>query len=198
MTWVKVCGLTRPEDVTVAVAAGADAVGFVSHPGSPRYVSLPVIAELIDQVPVLTVVLTVELGPAAALTAIEATGARAIQPYGAQAEAVAKAALAAGVVVLYPVRRPADMPATPPGAIPLCDTPDEAVYGGTGRTFDWSTLHGIERDFVLAGGLGADNVADAIRRVRPWGVDASSRLEAAAGVKDPGKVTAFVQEAKSA
>ncbi|NIS34609.1 MAG: N-(5'-phosphoribosyl)anthranilate isomerase [Actinobacteria bacterium] len=192
------CGLTRPEDVAVAVDAGADAVGFVSHPGSPRYVSLPAIAELIVDVPVLTVVLTVELGPAAALTAVEVTGALGIQPYGARAGDVAEAALAAGIAVLYPVSRPAEISAAPLGATPLCDTPDEIMYGGTGRVFDWSTLRGIEQDFILAGGLGPDNVTDAIRRVRPWGVDASSRLEAAAGVKDPGKVAAFVQEAKSA
>lgn len=198
MTWVKVCGLTRTEDVAAAVAAGADAVGFVSHPGSPRYVSLPALADLAHDVPITTVVLTVDLGVAAAMTAVEATGVDAIQPYGVHANAIAAAAIDAGIAVLYPVGRLDDDLTIPDGAVPLFDTPDESVHGGTGRTFDWSLLDDAVGDFVLAGGLGPDNVAQAVRSVRPWGVDASSRLEAAPGVKDAGKVTAFVQEAKQA
>jgi phosphoribosylanthranilate isomerase len=84
------------------------------------------------------------------------------------------------------------------GALPLVDTADDSIYGGTGRTFDWRLVAGLERDFVLAGGLGPHNVEEAVRLVRPWGVDASSGLEAAPGIKDPGKVIDFVRKAKSA
>jgi phosphoribosylanthranilate isomerase len=198
MTWVKVCGLSTVDDVTAAVRAGADAVGFVTHPGSPRYVSLPLIEELAAGVPITTVVLTVDLGVAAAMTAIEATGASGIQPYGVHARAIAEAAVAGGLTVLYPVRAAGGIGSAPAGTIPLVDTPDMAVYGGTGRTFDWKLLDDVEADYVLAGGLGPDNVAAAVRQMRPWGVDASSGLEGAPGIKDAGKVAAFVQEAKQA
>ena len=199
MTWVKVCGLTRPVDVEAAVAAGADAVGFVSHPGSPRYVSLPMIAELADGVPVTRVILTVNLGVRAALTAVEATGVDGIQPYGPRAAEVTAAALDAGVMVLRPLQAQAglELPEED-GSIPLLDTPDDDELGGTGRSFDWSWVRGLGRRFVLAGGLNPSNVAAAIHLVRPWGVDASSGLEAAPGIKHPGKVAAFVQEAKRA
>ncbi len=198
MTWVKVCGLTTAEDVATAVAAGADAVGFVSHPGSPRYLPLDVIAGLAEGVPVTSVILTVDLDVGAAMTAMESTGVTGIQPYGVSVRGIAAAALAEGFTVLVP--RPAGSPLrhVPEGAIPLIDTPDDAVHGGTGRTFDWSLVTGIEGDFVLAGGLGPHNVAAAISAVHPWGVDASSGLEVAPGVKDAGKVADFVRKAKDA
>ena len=195
MTWVKVCGLTRSEDVTHAVGVGADAVGFVAYPGSLRYVPLPTIAALAADVPVLTVLLTVDDADIA-MAAAETTGVRAIQPYGPDAAEIVRRALAAHLEVLHPMHHPADPHTVAPEAIPLIDTPDRDLYGGTGRTFEWQDLVEIERDFVLAGGLGPHNVADAIRIVRPWGVDASSGLEAAPGIKDPGKVSLFVEEAK--
>jgi len=196
VTWVKVCGLTRASDVAVAVAAGADAIGFVSHPGSPRHVSLPAIAELAAGVAITRVILTVDLGVRAALAAVEATGVDAIQPYGPHAEAVAAAALAEGLMVLRPIPATEDVVMPDDGSIPLLDTPDDDVLGGTGRTFDWAVVRRLGGRFVLAGGLGPANVATAIHEVRPWGVDASSGLEAAPGIKHPGKVAAFVQEAK--
>ena len=198
MTWVKVCGLTREVDVATAVDAGADAVGFVSHPGSPRYVSIPMIADLARGVSATRVILTVDMGVKAALTAVEATAVDAIQPYGSQAGAVAAAAIAHGVVVLLPIRATADFVLPDDdGSIPLFDTPDDALWGGTGRPFDWNRVRDLGRRFVLAGGLTPSNVAAAVRQVQPWGVDASSGLEASPGIKHPGKVAAFVQEAKS-
>ena len=86
----------------------------------------------------------------------------------------------------------------PSGATPLFDTADVDRHGGTGRTFRWDLVAGYPGDFVVAGGLGPGNVADAVRATGAFGVDASSRLEAAVGIKDDGKVTAFVQEAKRA
>ena len=196
MTWVKVCGVTSLDAVEAAVAAGADAIGFVSHPGSPRYLSLHAIAELADGVPITTVVLTVDLGVAAAMTAVEATGVTGIQPYGPNARAIVATAADRGLFVLHPI--PAGAPDRPADdrAIRLLDTQDETVHGGTGRTFDWSLAADVPAPFVLAGGLDPDNVEEAIRIVAPWGVDASSGLEAAPGIKDPGKVTDFVRKAK--
>lgn len=199
-TWVKVCGLTHSDDVSVAIAAGADAIGFNLMPESPRYVPIDVAAGLMPNPEVvMSVLLTVDFTVGEALHALAATGAGGIQPYGRHALDVAHFAARAGLTVLWPAHatdRDAVL-AIPSDQTPLLDTPDDAVRGGTGRVFDWSTTSYLERDFVLAGGLGPDNVAAAIAAVRPWGVDASSGLESVPGRKDPGKVLAYVEEAKS-
>ena len=80
--------------------------------------------------------------------------------------------------------------------LPLLDTYESTRHGGTGSAFDWSLIDGVQRDFVLAGGLRPDNVAQAIAEVSPWGVDASSGLESAPGRKDPELIRRFVREAK--
>ena len=80
----------------------------------------------------------------------------------------------------------------------LIDTPSGAQRGGTGRSFDWSLVQGLPGKIILAGGLGPDNVAEAIGQVRPWGVDACSRLESAPGRKDAAKVRALVQAVREA
>jgi phosphoribosylanthranilate isomerase len=191
------CGLTTLAGVDAAVTAGADAVGFVAYVGSPRHLPLEAIARLAADVPVVMVLLTVGLGPAAAMAAVAATGVDGIQPYGPDRDDVAAAALAEGLMVLRPVAAAPGL-VLPEGGVPLVDTPDRERPGGTGRVFDWDLVADLETDFVLAGGLGPDNVAEAVSRVRPWGVDASSGLERSPGIKDVGKVTAFVEEAKRA
>jgi phosphoribosylanthranilate isomerase len=200
MTWVKVCGLTRREDVDAAVAAGADAVGFVVAPESPRAVSVDAVAKLASGIAIRRVVVTVGLEPAALIAAARHAGVDAVQPHGAHSAAAALAAIDEGLFVLQPipVGEAVTQAATVSGALPLYDTADAARHGGTGRSFDWELVARLPGAFVIAGGLGPDNVADAVRAVRPFGVDASSRLEAAVGVKDHGKVAAFIREAKEA
>lgn len=196
-TWVKVCGLTNRPDVDHAVAAGADAIGIVVYAGSPRFVPPEYVPALVTGVPVLTVMLTVDTPADDLVAAARRAGVGAVQPYGRHAEDASKAALASGLEVLRPVRAvPGFQLPEDEGVVPLVDTPHAALHGGTGETFDWALVRDIERNFVLAGGLGPENVADAVRLVRPWGVDASSGLEADPGKKDPGKVTAFIEEAK--
>ncbi len=199
MTWVKVCGLTHPDDVAVAVAAGADAVGFVTAAGSPRRVPLRDVRALADGIPVVTVLVTVDM-PAAELVAA-AFGAEvgAVQPAGAHAAQAAADARAAGLWVLRPVHvaGAVDLTGVPADQMPLLDTRVGDAAGGTGVTWDWSLATGVERRYVLAGGLGPDNVAAAVAAARPWGVDASSGLEAAPGRKDPDKVRRFVEGASS-
>ena len=200
--WVKVCGLSRPEEVAAAAAAGADAVGFVSVHGSPRFLELGQVAPLADGVPgrVRRVLLTLDLAPGALLAAVEAAHVDGVQPYGRHRAEAAVAAAGEGLFVLEPV--PSHMIASYPepaaGVVPLFDTPVPGKHGGTGTAFDWSLLADREGDFVVAGGLGPDNVGQLVQKIGPWGVDASSRLEQSPGVKDLGKVTAFVQEAKRA
>lgn len=200
MTWVKVCGLRRPEEVGAAISAGADAVGFVSVPGSPRYVDLDEVRLLASGVGAMRVLLTADLTPAGLVAALRRTGVDAAQPYGLDRIEAAKAAMEAGYSVLFPVRvgERGSVADPPSGTIPLFDTRGRGSYGGTGETFDWSILAEREEEYVVAGGLGPDNVARLVASLHPWGVDASSRLESAPGVKDLGKVSAFVEEAKKA
>ena len=195
MTWVKVCGLSRPAEVEAAVAAGADAVGFVFYEPSPRNITPERARALGESAGVLTVAVTVDLDADSLLHIADLAGVGAVQPHGANAAGAAAAAIDAGLAVLRPVKvaGPVDLTHVSGDELPLLDS---ELIGGTGATFDWSWLGNIERPFVLAGGLGPDNVGDAISRVGPWGVDASSGLESAPGVKDLARVTAFVNRAK--
>ena len=196
MTWVKVCGLTTHEDVAAAVDAGADAIGLVNIETSPRYVPLGRAASLADGVPVHTVLLTMDAEPDPTVEFLEVSGIDGVQPYGRLASAMAVAALAGGYLVLNPLRAAPDLDLALTPGIPLLDTPSDDALGGTGRAFDWQLAESLPGRFILAGGLGPDNVAAAVATVNPWGVDASSRLERAPGHKDPGMVAAFVEKAK--
>ncbi len=197
--WVKVCGLRLRRDVEVAVETGADAVGFVLA-DSPRRVSPATARALGAGLPVDTVLVTVDAEPDQLMRWVEGTGASGVQPHGRFAQAAGDAALAGGLFVLHPVSMSAavDLAEIAADRIPLLDTFQPGRPGGTGTPFDWSLTEGMERDFVLAGGLSPDNVVEAITRVHPWGVDASTGLESAAGVKDPERIRAFVREAKNA
>ncbi|MEA2001986.1 MAG: phosphoribosylanthranilate isomerase [Actinomycetota bacterium] len=197
MTWVKVCGLTHPADVAAVVESGGDAVGFVLIPSSPRFVTADRAAELAADVPGHSVILTLDLEPEQALDVLGRTGTDGIQPYGDNASAVARAASDAGHLVLYPLRATAGMTLAGLPGIPLLDTPSGSSLGGTGRTFDWALVEGLKEEFVLAGGLSPENVADAVVQVRPWGVDVSSGLELAPGRKDHSMVADFITKAKS-
>lgn len=196
MTWVKVCGLSTPEDVRVARQFGADAIGFVFYPPSPRVVTVEQAFELGSGFEGTRVALTVDAEPSELLRLAAASGVDAVQPYGTHAVEAAGAAQREGLQVFFPlvVVERADLSTTPGGAMPLLDS---AVVGGTGETFDWDRTEGIDGDFVLAGGLSPENIEAAVHRVRPWGVDASSGLESAPGIKDPAKVAAFIEKAKA-
>lgn len=198
MTWVKVCGLSRASDVATAVAAGADAIGFVLTPESPRYVPEARARELAQDVPALSVIVTVDLTPAELMAAVIATGAGGVQPHGLHQREAAAAAQREGLFVLYPVvvRDRVDLSDVSEGQTPLLDSYRAGTHGGTGGSFDWTLIPEPGRPYVLAGGLGPNNVEEAIRRVGPWGVDASSGLESSPGVKDPVRVREFVERAR--
>ena len=201
MTWVKVCGLTSESDVAAAVDAGADALGFVLAQASPRCISVERAADLMDGVSVVRVLLTVDASLEDTAAAVAATVADGLQPYGRHSDEVAAWGQANGMLVLRPLRRdPAGswgIGIVPDLQIPLLDSATGTALGGTGVPLDWGDVERPERRFVLAGGLDPANVATAIAALRPWGVDASSGLEVAPGVKDPARVAAFVEEAKS-
>ena len=195
MTWVKVCGLGRPEEVEAAVEAGADAVGFVFYEPSPRNLALELARDLGSDLSILTVAVTVGLDADSLLHLAEVSGVGAVQPHGAGAGLAARSALKAGLSVLrpVPVSGPVDLSHVSGDELPLLDSD---TVGGTGSAFDWAWLEGLERPYVLAGGLNPDNIEAAIAQAAPWGVDASSGLESAPGVKDLAKVASFVHKAK--
>ena len=202
MTWVKICGITSEAARDAAVHGGADAVGVVLAPESPRQVTVDRAADLMRDVPISCFIVTVDLTPAEALSFAEATGADGIQSHGLHATEVAAEAVEAGYLSLHPVvvskkGLETDLRTIPAQSIPLFDTSVQGLHGGTGITFNWSLLDSPGRPFVLAGGLGVDNIAEAIATVRPFGVDASSRLETSPGVKDPATISAFITKAKA-
>jgi phosphoribosylanthranilate isomerase len=200
VTWVKVCGLTRESDVAAAVDAGADALGFVLAENSPRRIGVARAATLMAGVPTLRILVTVDADRPSVELAVGETSADGLQPYGRYAGEVARWAEASGLFVLRPLRQTEnggwDAAEIPQRQVPLLDSAAGEAHGGTGVPLDWAKLQQPGRPFVLAGGLDPGNVGAAIDAARPWGVDASSGLESAPGLKDPARVAAFVKEAK--
>jgi phosphoribosylanthranilate isomerase len=199
VTWVKVCGVTDRSLAEVAAEAGADAIGLVLAV-SPRTVTVEMAIQIGRDIPLAKILVTVDMTPHELIETVERTGADGVQPYGREAPAAAEEAQRAGLQVLRPVRvnGAVDLGTVPFGQIPLLDAAVDGGHGGSGRSFDWDVIGDQHRDFVLAGGLDPDNVGDAVARVRPFGVDASSGLESAPGVKDPELIRRFVERAKAA
>ncbi|HKA88846.1 MAG TPA: phosphoribosylanthranilate isomerase [Haliangiales bacterium] len=194
---VKICGITRIEDARVAVAAGADWIGVNLWPRSRRYVPLERAREIAAAAAGVVRVAVFVNAPRADIEAALAF-VDLVQLHGD--ETPADCAPFAGRLVRA-LRAPdaAAMDAFPTDLI-LLDTPSPG-YGGSGRTFDWSLAAAAVargKRVILAGGLDPDNVAAAVRAVRPFGVDVASGVEAAPGIKDADKVRRFVAAAKAA
>lgn len=200
--FAKVCGLTRLTDALHAVKHGATAVGFVFWPKSPRFIAPELAAGIIRELPGTVIAVGVFVNqPIGEITRVAAqTGIAAIQLHGDEPPAYAPA-------LPWPVLRAAaleevngSMGDWPAETLFLLDVHDPVRRGGTGRTIDWSRAAGIAagRRIVLAGGLTPDNVGAAIDAVRPYGVDVSSGVEEAPGVKDFDKVARFLENARAA
>ncbi len=193
--------MTSPEAVEATVAGGADAMGFVLAEGSPRMLTPDKARGLAEGVPIATFIVTVDVSPGEALALAEAVGVSGIQAHGERSLEVAAEAVEAGYLSIAPVPLGPDgtrvgLAEVPGAALPIFDTPSKAMHGGTGVAFDWKSIADPGRPFILAGGLGPDNVAAAIEAVGPFGVDASSRLESEPGIKDPSRIVAFIEKAK--
>jgi phosphoribosylanthranilate isomerase len=213
MTWIKICGTTNLEDARLAVDAGADALGFVFYPNSPRNVSPEVVEQIIAELP----------------ASVEKVGVFVHQPFAFMEDVAERTGLTA--VQLYP-----DFPAEPATDRPrlahlkhylvlpvrlfldqerefessslparyqvnaiLVDSGTPQQPGGTGRVFDWEkgrhvvgAIGASGFKVIAAGGLTPDNVTEAIRALAPWGVDVVSGVEASPGKKNPEKVRAFI------
>lgn len=197
--FVKVCGLGTADDVRVAVEAGADAVGFVIYPPSPRHLEPEAARELVAQVPpsVRSVVVVAEHTAADAARITREIGADVLQLHG-RYTADDFAVAAREPIRLWRATSLAHDPDLRVGRygedVLLLDSP----RAGSGETWDAEALdHRPDGNWLLAGGLDPDNVGTAVRRVRPWGVDVSSGVESARGVKDHARIAAFVAAARS-
>jgi phosphoribosylanthranilate isomerase len=199
---VKICGITRLEDALAAARAGADALGFNFWPKSKRYVDPRAAGEIIAQLPPFVAAVGVFVDPTReeALRAAELSGVHWLQLHGDESPELC-AALPLPVIKALRVRDRASLDALARYEVAgfLLDA-DTAGYGGSGETFDWSlAAEGARRaPIVLAGGLRPENVADAVRQVRPWAVDVASGVESAPGIKDHEKTARFIREAKAA
>lgn len=191
--FVKICGLTTPEGVAAALDAGADALGFVFAP-SVRRVAPAAAAALAAPARGRAMCVAVTLHPTAdeVETILDVFAPDLLQTDLADTATLSPRARTR----LLPVLREG---AALPGPLPARVLYEGAV-SGTGRTADWALAHAVARqtEVLLAGGLNPDNVAEAIRTVRPWGVDVSSGVESAPGVKSSSKISAFVAAARAA
>lgn len=202
-TRIKICGLTREQDVDAAVAAGADAIGFVFYPPSPRYVPAQRAAELARRVPpfIDIVGLFVNAAPESVRAVCKAVPINLLQFHGDEDRAYCRQ-FARPYLRAARVRPGLDLVEFA-GAFPesrglLLDAFVEG-YGGGGHVFDWALIPPDLPGFlVLSGGLSAGNVGEAVRRVRPAAVDVSSGVEMSKGIKDHAKIAAFVAAVRAA
>jgi phosphoribosylanthranilate isomerase len=198
--FVKICGVTNEEDALLAVAMGADAVGFIFAP-SPRQVSPDDVRAIVRRLPqeVVTVGVFRDERPEHVVEVVSRTGLSVAQLHGHEGQgdiewvrqrvpAVIQAVAAGDDALARAARSAAD--------VVLLDSPSP----GSGRIFDWKLAEGAPRGMrlLLAGGLDPDNVTRAIQQVSPWGVDVATGVEASPGRKDPTKVRLFVERAKLA
>jgi phosphoribosylanthranilate isomerase len=195
---VKICGITNEEDAAAAIAGGANAVGFNFYAASPRYIAPECAAEIPTASGVRRVGVFVneararveEIARIAGLDVAQLHGEEAVSSYPTAVTVWKAARVGAG----FNIGSFADTPAE---AL-LLDGPAGEIYGGAGMIFDWKVAHTIVRRIVLAGGLDASNVEEAVAIARPWGVDACSRIESAPGKKDHKKMQEFIRAARKA
>jgi phosphoribosylanthranilate isomerase len=203
-TAVKICGITRVEDALAAAHSGAHAIGLIFHAGSPRLVSHDMARSIVDALPafITPVALFVDARPEDIERVIATVKPQLLQFHGDESpEFCSRFALP--YIKAIKVRPGVDLLQyarhyrTAKGL--LLDAFVDGSHGGTGSTFDWALIPDqLPLPLILAGGLHKDNVAEAIRRVRPWAVDVSSGVEAAKGIKDAAKVAAFIRGARNA
>jgi len=223
-TRIKICGLTRAGDVDAAVAAGADALGFVFYPNSPRYVTPAAAAQLIARLPPFVTVVGLFVNAAAEQVAevlaqaplsllqfhgdetlrdcctiaerVRRPFVRALRLGGAGASSSAAAGMTAAPDLLECERSYRAASALFAGL--LLDTHADG-YGGSGKVFDWSLIpEELAPRVVLSGGLSVSNATDAVRRVRPYALDVSSGVEQAKGIKDAAMIRAFIAAVRQA
>ncbi len=199
MTRVKICGLTRPDDVRAAVELGADMLGFIHVPESPRFVDLPRLKTLLSLVSgKLRRVIVVRNLPPATLDKLRAELRFDDFQFHGEESAAQVHAWGGYLVLGIEGSRLDKTRLAQAGTRFLLDTSLEKRSGGTGLTFDWSILPEVPGKYLVAGGLTPENVGDLVRRYRPWGVDVSSGIETRPGHKDHAKMRRFIENVRRA
>jgi len=197
-TRVKICGITRREDAELAVELGAAALGFNFYPKSPRYITPSAAAVIARRLPPFVVSVGVFADEPSAehiIAVAHGSGVRAIQVRGPKMPTLERLQERFPVIMAVPVAdgfQPGDLAGYKASAY-LLDAYDPNLLGGTGKTFDWGVAREAARfgPIIVAGGLTAKNVGQAIRAARPFAVDVASGVESSPGVKDPAKMRAF-------
>ncbi len=198
-TRIKICGITRAEDAVTAVQAGADALGFVFYPPSPRYVEVEQAANIIRDLPpfITSVALFVNADRETIARVVGETGIDLIQFHGNECPDYCAEH---GRPWIKAVRMKDDVNLDKVAAdyadarALLLDAYRPGVPGGTGEAFDWERIpRHLAGRIVLAGGLTPENVTRAIRQVHPWAVDVSGGVEAEKGIKDPDRIQRFIR-----
>jgi phosphoribosylanthranilate isomerase len=208
---IKICGLTNVDDAFAAIEAGADYLGFVFYPHSPRYVAPADCARIMEAIDHLhgeikTIGVFVdeslcfirEMIDVCGLDLVQLHGDESPRTLGALAGRAYKGIRPRSIEEAHRLAAEYASPTTQP--VLLLDTPHEVLYGGTGRTGDWSIARHLAQRYavLLAGGLKPENVGEAIRQVQPWGVDVASGVESAPGRKDRKKLIRFARAAREA
>ena len=203
-TRIKICGITRVEDAQAAVEHGADALGFIFWESSPRYIAPARARPVVRSAGPFVATVGVFVNPVReqVLRAIDEGGVSMLQFHGDETADFCASfdrpwlkafKPAAGTDLVESSGLYSD------AAGWLLDAYDEKRVGGTGETFDWNLIpRNLARPLVLSGGLNVGNIAEAVRRVRPYAVDVSSGVEAGKGIKDAAKIAAFVQGVRNA
>jgi phosphoribosylanthranilate isomerase len=197
MTRVKVCGVTRVEDALLAAELGADAIGFIFWPDSPRFIDSSRARAIAKALPprVPTIGVFVDQPEEEVRRVAEAVRLSGIQLHGNESMEFARTMLQP-VIKAVPVTAdfvPESVDRFPAEVTVLLDAHDAVRRGGTGRTIDWSLAASaaVRRPVFLSGGLTPANIREAVARVNPYGVDLSSGVESSPGVKDPAKLRAL-------
>jgi phosphoribosylanthranilate isomerase len=215
MTWVKICGMTNLEDALVAVEAGADAVGFVFYEKSPRCVNVETAREICQKLPeeIEKVGVFVDTEPQSILDLVLRAGLTAVQLHGklSRDRVLGDQRSAMECVGVEKLIAMVSGDSLKDGGLFMAGAAREKIFavildsvsngatGGTGTRFDWQETRGMVRAIglhvpvIVAGGLNAENVGQAMEILEPWGVDVVSGVEASPGKKDPEKVRAFVR-----
>lgn len=202
-TQFKICGLTREQDVDAAVAAGADAIGFVFYSKSPRFVAAERAAVLAKRIPpfVTVTALFVNAMDDEIATVLDQVPVNLLQFHGDEDENACRrwARPYIRAARVQPGMDLVQYAAEFPSARGILLDAFVEGYGGGGQTFDWSAIPAsMPSPLILSGGLNPDNVGEAIRRIRPVAVDVSSGVEAAKGIKDAAKIAAFAAAVRAA
>ena len=203
-TRVKICGITNLEDALTAAKAGADAIGLVFYPGSPRYVSIETARNIIQKLPpfVSCVGLFVDADEKLINDVLNQVAIDTLQFHGQEAEQacslynkpyIKAIRMSDSISLVDEITKYSSASAL------LLDTYVKNKPGGTGLSFDWSKIpQGLSKSIILAGGLDVNNVKQAIQQVQPYAVDVSGGVESKKGKKDPDKIVNFIREAMNA